>query len=99
MKMRLELRKTDIEDWYVIEWLDAMDMPDAEVEGQREHKVGLARAILKRDAYREKRCAVDARGKRVRFWSPRNSRGQEGGAVDQETAYNLAVSILKTLGE
>ena len=97
--MRLELHKTDIEDWYVIEWIDAVHKPDAEVEGTREHMVGLARAVLNHEAHCEKRCAVDARGKRVRFWSPRNSRSQEGGAVDQETAYNLAVSILKTLGE
>ena len=46
---------------------------DADVEGTGEEMLGIARAIMARDRFSEKRCAVDASCDPVRFWSPRNS--------------------------
>lgn len=83
------------------EWLEEADgystfmrsarISDADVEGTAEEMVEIARAIRQRGSYSAKRCAVDARGERVLFWSPRNSRVTA--SISREAAEDLATQI------
>lgn len=64
---------------------------DADVEGTLEEMQGIAKAIRARGTEAHKRCAVDATGDEVRFWSPRNS--QRDGVSSIADALDLATQI------
>jgi hypothetical protein len=66
---------------------------DADVEGTREEMAGLARAILDRDSFEERRCAVRVDGDHVELWSPRNS--QRPARIPYHHAEALAREILR----
>jgi hypothetical protein len=64
---------------------------DADVEGRSREMLAIAAAIEARGEAVFGRCAVDATGETVRFWSPRNSR--EDGLVTREEADDLARQV------
>lgn len=68
---------------------------NADVEGDSDEMYQIADAIDRRLAVSFKRCAVDATGSKVEFWSPRNSR--EHGVVSLEDAQALSALIKKTV--
>jgi len=74
---------------------DSARICDADVEGYAEEMVAIAQAIQRRGVAQFKRCAVDAREDRVKFWSPRNSR--KPGHVPFESAAVLAAQIMEQL--
>lgn len=59
--------------------------------------LAIAAAIEASESVSFGRCAVDARGNRVEFYSPRNSR--ERGCVSRADALALAQEIRSQLGE
>jgi hypothetical protein len=69
---------------------------DADVEGTGEEMLEIADAILTHGEARSTRCAVDARGDLVLFWSPRNS--QKRAQVPLHDAVELAFEIRKKFG-
>lgn len=68
---------------------------DADVEGSADQMMAIAVAIEMGARVKFKRCAVDATGDLVRFWSPRNS--QEAGVCRFDEATELAAQIRREL--
>jgi hypothetical protein len=68
---------------------------DACVEGPLAHMAGIAKAVRYRGRYFERRCAVDATGREVLIWSPRNS--TVIGSITHSAARGLAGQIEELL--
>jgi hypothetical protein len=94
--MSLTLVKSEhLDDWYVIE-RDGRPLADRDVEGDAEEMRAVCRAILARDSFRAKRCAVDVRKQAAWFSSPRS--GRREARVDLTEADAFARAALAQLG-
>lgn len=90
--MALTLRKSELDDHYVIE---RDEPPVIHVEGSATEMRDVAQAIRERGEVTFKRCAVNARHG-VFFWSPRS--GTPRGSASLAEANALADEIERMLG-
>lgn len=82
-------------------WLEPVDgghtlmysgrIADADVEGDGDEMLSIAKAIEDRTSFGANRCAVRVSGNTVALWSPRNSRNP--GHIPLSAADKLAASI------
>ena len=92
-------RPEDRREWfentgpYTMSFCVSSRLSNADCEGTRREMIDIAEAIKGRSSTTHKRCAVDATGEAVLFWSPRNS-GDELEPVPYEDALALAEEIL-----
>jgi hypothetical protein len=72
-------------------------LSNADCEGYGGEMLAIAQAIEGRECAEFRRCAVDATGVVVEFWSPRNSDTETCEAVPYEDALALAKTIRETI--
>ena len=85
-------------DWYCLYDGGEDYFSDACVEGTGLEMSCMARAILAREDYAAKRCAVEFKDSVVAFYSPRNTQG-EYGWMSVSSADELANQILELISE
>lgn len=110
--MKITIRKsTALDDWYLIvraehdnkNWWEGSSYrtserlsPDADIEGDSEEMIALAKAIINRKNISFRRCAIDIEEDVIWFYSPRNSEFKT--AISFEDADDFANVILNELG-